>query len=86
MRVQLKQNPRYMAPEILACATYDGSADIFSFGVLLYELLSGQIAYGSGTKLDGKLALDVRQVNPGTEAPSNPGSVVNVGVKVSDLP
>merc|ERR1711920_1051852 len=58
---------RYVAPEILAREAYDSSADMFSFGVLMFELLSGQIAYsGSGARHDAQLTLDIR----GGERPS----------------
>ena len=39
-----------MAPEILLATPYDYSVDVFSFGVLLWEMLSGQVPYVSLTE------------------------------------
>jgi serine/threonine protein kinase len=36
---------RYVAPELLLAETLDGRADLYSLGVLLFELLSGQPPY-----------------------------------------
>ena len=36
---------RYMAPEVWAARNYDHRADIFSFGVLAYEVLARKRAY-----------------------------------------
>lgn len=38
---------RYMAPEVLSSGDYGVSADIFSFGILLHEMLSGSIPFSS---------------------------------------
>lgn len=35
-----------MAPERLEGNDYDGRADVYSVGVLLYEMLSGQVPFG----------------------------------------
>jgi hypothetical protein len=37
--------PQYMAPEVLASAPYGAGADVFSFGVLLWELLAEALPY-----------------------------------------
>jgi serine/threonine protein kinase len=37
----------YMAPEQLRCETADHRADVFSFGVLFYEMLTGRLPQGS---------------------------------------
>jgi serine/threonine-protein kinase len=36
---------RYIAPEVLGGAAYTESADVFSMGVLLHELVTGQMPY-----------------------------------------
>jgi len=33
--------PSYMAPERLRCEPHDGRADVFSLGILAYEMLAG---------------------------------------------
>src|SRR5207248_10882123 len=38
----LSGTPAYMAPEVLMELRPDGRADIFSLGVVLYEILTGQ--------------------------------------------
>ncbi|CAD7703266.1 unnamed protein product [Ostreobium quekettii] len=40
----------YMAPEVLRDNTSTYAADVYSFGVLLWEMLSGQKAYGNSTQ------------------------------------
>lgn len=34
-----------MAPEILRGETYEESADVFSFGVILWEMLTGEVPF-----------------------------------------
>ena len=38
--------PYYMAPEVIQQKEYTYSADIWSIGVLLYELMSGSLPFG----------------------------------------
>jgi len=66
---QLKGKPNYMAPEQLAFEHVDRRADLFSAGVLLWELLTGNRLFA-----DGARACAV----PNTSAPrvSPPGSLV----------
>ncbi|KAJ0947639.1 putative dual-specificity kinase TKL-Pl-4 family [Helianthus annuus] len=40
---------RWMAPEIIEHKPYDHKADVFSFGVVLWELLTGKLALHMST-------------------------------------
>lgn len=47
-----KNTPRFAAPELLIYGSpYNGSADIFSFGTVMYELFSGQHIFPGGSSL-----------------------------------
>ena len=41
--------PHWMAPEILKGEKYEYESDIYSFGILLWEMLTGQIPYKNKT-------------------------------------
>jgi len=47
----------YMAPEQVRASEVDGRADIFSFGALLYELLTGTRAFSGETAADVMMAI-----------------------------
>ena len=36
---------RYMAPEVVLCKPYGFSADVFSFAIIVWEVLAGQMAF-----------------------------------------
>jgi hypothetical protein len=48
--------PAYMAPEQFHAADADARTDVFSLGVVAYEMLSGELPFGRGTLADVVLA------------------------------
>ena len=44
--------PAYMAPEQLRGEAVDGRADVFSLGVMTFEMLSGKLPYGGASLFD----------------------------------
>lgn len=57
--------PSYMAPEQAnAAMTVDGRADVFSLGVVLYELLAGKLPWASSTDLARLARITVETAAP----------------------
>jgi serine/threonine-protein kinase len=48
---EISGTPAYMAPEVLLSRASDGRADIFSLGVVFYEMLSGENPFQAATFL-----------------------------------
>lgn len=66
--------PAYMAPEQLRGESVDGRADVFSLGVMTFEMLTGKLPYGGASLFDigmkqaaGPAAIDMSDV-PGPMA------------------
>ena len=56
--------PCYMAPEQLRNPEVDGRADIYACGVLLYEMIAGQVPIDAGNPVATILALATRPPRP----------------------
>jgi len=76
--------PSYMSPEQLAAKNLDGRSDLFSLGVMFYQLLSGALPFESDslTTLMFKIAnephTDISKVCP--EIPESIKQVVNIAL------
>ena len=69
--------PAYMAPEALRGDPVDARADQFSFGVLLYELLTGEHPFGGAGDV-GTVARILEAEPPGPVGPERPPALVRV--------
>jgi serine/threonine protein kinase len=55
---------QWMAPEVLANMDYDERADVFSYGIILWELLSRECPYEGMTAIQCALAVLNRDKRP----------------------
>ncbi|KAJ0085298.1 hypothetical protein Patl1_09466 [Pistacia atlantica] len=55
---------RWMAPEVIEHKPYDHKADVFSFGVVLWELLTGKLPYEDLTPLQAAVGVVQKGLRP----------------------
>lgn len=67
--------PAYMSPEQVRGEDVDARTDVWAFGCVLYELLSGQRAFGGRTSSDCLAAVLERDPDWRAIPPSTPGSI-----------
>ena len=52
--------PEYMSPEQIASSNVDAKADLYSFGIILYELLTGTVPFKSDNPDEKTRSLEIR--------------------------
>ena len=67
--------PQYMSPEQVASSKVDGRSDLYSAGIMFYELVTGQPPFTAG-EADGPFTLMAKHV----QAPPKPPSVFQPGL------
>ncbi|KQJ92958.1 serine/threonine-protein kinase STY46 [Brachypodium distachyon] len=55
---------RWMAPEVIEHRPYDHKADVYSFGIVLWELLTGKIPYGQLTPMQAAVGVVQKGIRP----------------------
>ncbi|KAK4786486.1 hypothetical protein SAY86_003175 [Trapa natans] len=55
---------RWMAPEVIQHKPYDHKIDVFSFGIVLWELLTGKIPYEYLTPLQAAVGVAQNEIRP----------------------
>lgn len=55
---------RWMAPEVIEHKPYDHKADVFSFGIVLWELLTGEVPYSCLTPLQAAVGVVQQGLRP----------------------
>ncbi len=68
--------PAYMAPEQLRGQPVDGRADVFSLGVMTFEMLTGRLPYGAGSFVDIGVAHAEGRLSHADQLPEGLRSVV----------
>ncbi|KAK6773041.1 hypothetical protein RDI58_028279 [Solanum bulbocastanum] len=63
---------RWMAPEVIGHRPYDRKADVFSFGIVLWELLTGKLPYEFLTPLQAAVAVVQKGLRPTIPANTHP--------------
>jgi serine/threonine-protein kinase len=70
--------PQYMSPEQVSSSKVDGRSDLYSAGIMLYELVTGQPPF-TATEADGPFTLMAKHV----QAPPKPPSVLRPGLDMA---
>uniref|UniRef100_A0A0E0LKG9 non-specific serine/threonine protein kinase n=1 Tax=Oryza punctata TaxID=4537 RepID=A0A0E0LKG9_ORYPU len=63
---------RWMAPEVIEHLPYDQRADVFSFGIVIWELLTRKLPYEDMTPLQAAVAVVQKDLRPVIPADTHP--------------
>lgn len=63
---------RWMAPEVIEHKPYNHKADVFSFGIMLWELLSGKVPYAHLTPLQAAVGVVQKGLRPAIPRHTHP--------------
>ncbi|KAL9395452.1 hypothetical protein Peur_009705 [Populus x canadensis] len=63
---------RWMAPEVIEHKPYDHKADVFSFGIVLWELLTGKLPYEQLSPLQAAVGVVQQGLRPSIPSHSHP--------------
>ncbi|KAJ6920967.1 hypothetical protein NC651_014519 [Populus alba x Populus x berolinensis] len=63
---------RWMAPEVIEHKPYDHKADVFSFGIVLWELLTGKLPYEHLSPLQAAVGVVQQGLRPSIPSHSHP--------------
>ncbi|XP_010436942.1 PREDICTED: serine/threonine-protein kinase STY46 [Camelina sativa] len=63
---------RWMAPEVIEHKPYDHKADVFSYGIVLWELLTGKLPYEYMTPLQAAVGVVQKGLRPTIPKNTNP--------------
>ncbi|KAL1542858.1 Serine/threonine-protein kinase sty46 [Salvia divinorum] len=63
---------RWMAPEVIEHKLYNHKADVFSFGVMLWELLTGKVPYAQLTPLQAAVGVVQKGLRPTIPSHTHP--------------
>ncbi|KAL2522291.1 ACT-like protein tyrosine kinase family protein [Forsythia ovata] len=66
---------RWMAPEVIEHKPYNHKADVFSFGILLWELLTGKLPYAHLTPLQAAVGVAQKGLRPSIPRRTHPMAV-----------
>ncbi len=69
----------YLAPEMISSSSLDERSDVFSYGVVLYEMATGKLPFPASEAADiARIIVEGQPVSPRTVNPNIDGSVVAV--------